>query len=68
MRDEDWTLVNTETGEPLARIYDTGQPDILGSWRWEIAPFYVTANKGSALNGTEARKQAEARLAETSLS
>ncbi len=61
---EDWTLVDVETGEALARIYDTGTPDILGSWRWEVAPYYRIANQGTDLIGTDARTNAEARIAE----
>jgi hypothetical protein len=59
---EDWTLIDGETGEALARIYDTEQPDILGNWRWEVAPFFMTANRGSALTGTDARMKCEKRL------
>lgn len=61
---DDWTLVDVETGEALARIYDTETPDILGSWRWEVAPYFKTANQGTALTGTDARTNAEARIAE----
>lgn len=61
---DDWTLTDTETGECLARIYDTQEPDILGAWRWHVAPYYRTENQGSALTGAEARAAAEKRLAE----
>lgn len=63
---EDWTLVDVEIGECLARIYDTETPDILGPWRWYVAPYYRTENQGCALTGPDARMKAEKRLAELS--
>lgn len=62
---DDWTLVLEQTGQELARIYDTQQPDILGSWRWHVTPFYLTANQGSALSGAEAKRICEERLTKT---
>jgi hypothetical protein len=62
MMTEDWTLVD-ESGNYLARIYDTEEPDIFGTWRWEISPFFMTDNQGSALTGTDARMKCEKRLA-----
>ena len=60
---DDWTLVDSETGEFLARIFDQGDADLLGSWRWWVAPFYLIDNVGSAQNGQEAKRRAEERLA-----
>ena len=36
---DDWTLVDAETGELLARIFDHTDANLLGSWRWWVAPF-----------------------------
>ncbi len=60
---EDWTLLD-ESGEPVARIYDTEQADILGSWRWEIEPFFKSSNQGTVKTGTDARLMCEKRLAD----
>ena len=30
---DDWSLVDSETGGVLARIFDTGDNDLLGAWR-----------------------------------
>ena len=59
---DDWTLVG-EDGEFLGRIHDTGDNDILGSWRWWIQPFYKIDNVGSAQSGAEAKRIVENRLA-----
>lgn len=61
IRREDWTLSGLD-GRPLARVFDTERPNILGSWRWQVAPFYVTMNHGAALTGTDARMKCEKRL------
>lgn len=58
---DDWVLVDDD-GEYLARIADTGDADILGSWRWWVKPFYKTDNVGSAQTGAEAKQAAEERL------
>lgn len=58
---DDWTLV-VENGEHLARIFDTGDPVLLGSWRWWIRPFHMIDNIGSAQSGAEAKKIVEGRL------
>lgn len=58
---DDWTFVSDD-GDYLARIFDTGDNDILGSWRWWVAPFYQIDNVGSAQNGAEAKSLAEERL------
>jgi hypothetical protein len=39
MVSEDWTLVDGETGEALARINDTEQPDILRSLGLNLSEF-----------------------------
>lgn len=62
LHDEDWSLVDEDTGDVLARIFDTQTPDILGSWRWWLAPFYLIDNVGSAQNWTEAKKLVEERM------
>ena len=59
---DDWTLVVSETGKFLARIFDQTDADLLGSWRWWVAPFYRNENVGSAQSGPEANKLAEERM------
>ena len=58
---DDWTLVN-ENGEHIARIFDLGDADLLGSWRWWVWPFHEIDNIGSAQTGPEAKRLAEERL------
>ena len=59
---DDWTLVVSETGKFLARIFDQTDADLLGSWRWWVAPFYRIENVGSAQSGPEANMLAEERM------
>lgn len=51
-----------DNGAFLARMADTGDADILGSWRWWVKPFYRTDNTGSAQTMADARHAAEERL------
>jgi hypothetical protein len=60
---DDWTLIDSDTGEYLARIFDQQDADLLGHWRWWVAPFYEIDNIGSAQTGEEAKRRAEERLA-----
>jgi len=59
---DDWTLA-ADDGEFLGRIHDTGDDDLLGSWRWWVAPFFKVENVGSAQSGAEAKRIVEERLA-----
>lgn len=59
---DDWTLVDADSGDYLARIFDQGDADLLGSWRWWVRPFYEIDNIGSAQSGAEAKRLAEERL------
>jgi hypothetical protein len=59
---DDWTLVESETGEYLARVFEQEDADLLGSWRWWVRPFYEIDNIGSAQTGAEAKRLAEERL------
>ena len=58
---DDWTLVN-EGGEHIARIFDLGDADLLGSWRWWVWPFHEIDNIGSAQTGAEAKQLVEERF------
>jgi hypothetical protein len=62
-RDDDWTLVDAETGEHLAQVYNTGDNDLYGPWRWRTSPFNRPECSGRARNFREAKWQAEAQLA-----
>jgi hypothetical protein len=62
---DDWSLVDDDTGEVLARVFDTETPDILGSWRWWRQPFYEIDNIGSAQAEAEAKQLAEERMNRT---
>ena len=64
VHDEDFTLVD-ENGEHIARIFDLGDADLLGSWRWWVQPFHQIDNIGSAQTGAEAKHLAEERLAQS---
>ena len=59
---DDWTLVDADSGEYLARIFDLGDADLLGSWRWWVWPFHEIDNIGCAQSGAEAKRLAEERL------
>jgi hypothetical protein len=59
---EDWSLVDSETGGVLARIFDTGDNHLLGDWRWWVWPFHEIDNIGSAQTGADAKRLAEERL------
>ena len=56
-------MVDDDTGDVIARIFDTETPDIWGAWRWWVSPFYKIDNLGSAQTETEAKQLAEERLA-----
>ena len=62
-RDDDWTLVDDETGEHRAQVYNTGDNDLYGPWRWWAAPFNRPESSGRARNFRQAKWRAEERLA-----
>ncbi len=62
-RSDDWTLLDTVTGEHLARIYNRGDAELLGSWRWMVAPFNRPEGTGSARNFAQAKRIVERLLA-----
>ena len=59
---DDWSLIDTSERR-LARLWNTQQPDMLGSWRWRVW-LDQKIYEGSARTGTEARESCERPLAE----
>ena len=59
---DDWTLLNAD-GNRLARLYDTQQPDLIGSWRWIVWRNH-RMTEGSAHSGAEAKQACERLLAQ----
>jgi hypothetical protein len=35
IRDDDWSLLDT-TGDRIARLFNTGDDDLIGVWRWRV--------------------------------
>ena len=60
-RADDWSLVNAE-GDQIAHLWNTQEPDIIGSWRWRIWIDHKR-HEGSAHSGTEARETCQRLLA-----
>ena len=52
IRENDWLLVD-EDNDHHAQLWDTQEPDMLGSWRWRIL-IYLEMNK-SGPHDIEAR-------------
>lgn len=35
IRDDDWSLLDA-TGDRIAQLFNTGNDDLIGSWRWRV--------------------------------
>jgi len=35
IRDDDWSLLDA-TGDRIAQLFNTGEDDLIGSWRWRV--------------------------------
>ena len=35
LRDDDWTLLDA-TGDRIAHLFNTGEDDLIGAWRWLV--------------------------------
>jgi len=55
-------LLNS-TGDRIAQLFNTGDDDLIGSWRWRVWLDHKM-QEGSARSGTEARENCERLLAE----
>jgi hypothetical protein len=64
IRENDWLLVD-EDNDHHAQLWDTQEPDMLGSWRWRVWIDHKMT-EGSAHSGAEARTTCEKLLAENS--
>ena len=62
VRQDDWSLLN-DSGDRIAHLFNIGEDDLIGSWRWRVWIEYKM-QEGSARTGTEARKTCERLLAE----
>jgi hypothetical protein len=62
IRDDDWSLLDS-TGDRIAQLFNTGEDDLIGSWRWRVWLDHKM-QEGSARTGTEARQTCERLLAE----
>jgi len=51
------------TGDRIAQRFNTGEDDLIGSWRWRVWLDHKM-HEGSAHSGTEARETCERLLAE----
>ena len=60
---DDWTLVG-KNGEHIARTFNLGDADLLGTWRWRVAPFNQIDNADNAETGVEAKQLTEDRFHE----
>jgi len=62
IRDDDWSLLDA-TGDRIEQLFNTGNDDLIGSWRWRVWLDHKM-QEGSAHSGTEARETCERLLAE----
>jgi hypothetical protein len=62
IRDDDWSLLDS-TGDRISQLFNTGEDDLIGSWRWRVWLDHKM-QEVSAHNGTEARETCERLLAE----
>jgi len=62
LRKDDWSLLDLK-GDRIAHLFNTGEDDLIGSWRWRVWLDHKM-QEGSAHTGTEARETCERLLAE----
>jgi hypothetical protein len=62
IRDDDWSLLDA-TGDRIAQLFNTGEDDLIGSWRWRVWIEHKM-QEGSSRTGKEARQTCERLLAE----
>ena len=62
IRQDDWPLLDA-TGDHIAQLFNTGEDDLIGSWRWRVWLDQMMYEVSSH-NGREARETCERLLAE----
>jgi hypothetical protein len=62
VRQDDWSLFD-DSGDRIAQVFNTGDDDLIGSWRWRLWLDHKM-QEGSARSGTEARETYERLLTE----
>jgi hypothetical protein len=62
LRKDDWSLLD-QKGDRIAHLFNTGEDDLIGAWRWRVWLDHKMC-EGSSRSGTETRETCERLLAE----